>query len=203
MRDFSARSVRLWRLPSGARFVYTMFLLLLSAALVVTVLLYVDTAGPGIDSAAQYYGGAPSQPATRAAPPEGGGPKLDLPPPGAGTGDGAVALQIHAPKPYRFLLERTHQHLFMMPLLWLVLSHLFLMAGFGRGLTGALVLGGGLAVPVHVAVPWLIRYGGPAYAWAMPVSGLALGLAFGGMIALSLWRLWRPPADERLEHPAE
>lgn len=105
---------------------------------------------------------------------------------------GAQGDELAVPKSYRALLETTHFHLFTMPVIWLILVHLFLLVPGRPAAKRAWVATSFLAVLTHVAGPWLVRYGGPALSFVMPLTGLALVVSFFWLGARGLWEMWAP-----------
>lgn len=97
----------------------------------------------------------------------------------------------------RRLIEVTHGHLFMMPLVLLVISHLFLLTGVGRAMAGLTVGVATLAVAAHLAAPWLIRDVSIGWAFLLPASGLAMAVSLGGMALASLVVMWWPGGAPR------
>jgi hypothetical protein len=181
MRDFERGSSRLRSLPFLGRLVYSVFLLFTVAALGLSVWLTDELVGVDLGELDPYYGGAPERP-TSVEEPLGDGPTIDLP---AGFG-GAEADPISTRK----LLEVTHFHLFSMPVYLLILSHLYMLSGAGRG-NKALWIGLSTAgVALHVAAPWLARAGTAGSTLFYAVSGAALALGFLVMSVASLVDLW-------------
>ena len=184
MRDFRKRRGQLRTLDPTARALHSIFLLFVLAGLAVASLLYAD--GPTLEpqAAARYYAGGtlPSAPAAPAA----AGLQMELPP--------ELSVTTIEPMNRRRLVEVTHGHLFVMPLIWLTVAHLFALAGFGLRLTQFGVFGGAAAVALHIAAPWIIR-SAAGTGWLMPLSGIALLLTLGGMALATLIELWRLPAS--------
>lgn len=186
MRDFRKRRGQLRTLDATARALHSVFLLFILAGLAVASLLYSD--GPTLDPAAaeRYYaGGTLPAAAAPAAPAAEGEIVFDLPP--------ELAVTRVEPMNQRRLIELTHGHLFVMPLIWLTIAHLFALAGFGLRITQAAVFGGAAAVALHIAAPWIIR-SVAGTGWLMPLSGIGLLLTLGGMALATLVELWRLPA---------
>jgi hypothetical protein len=96
------------------------------------------------------------------------------------------------PRSYRQILENTHQHLFMMPVLLLVLAHLFAMSGTPRRVAGLVIAVTTLGMAGHLAAPWLVRFVGAGWAWLLPATLLAMVVGAGIMIVASAWDMWRP-----------
>lgn len=139
-------------------------------------------------------------------PPTGGGPALELPPdarldvaappvPEAVLAGHEAGVRLAVAFNERRLLEITHGHLFMMPLFFLVIAHLFVLAGLRPAVTVPFVLVGALAIGAHIAAPWLIRSSPTGWAWLMPLSGVAMLGSLGGMALISLVVMWWPRAE--------
>lgn len=132
-------------------------------------------------------------------PPSADGPALDLPPAspartssGASQASDGAGVRLAVAFNERRLLEITHGHLFMMPLFFLVIAHLFVLAGLRQAVTVPLVLAGALSIGAHIAAPWLIRNGSTGWAWLMPTSGIAMLGSLGAMAVISLAVMWWP-----------
>ena len=69
----------------------------------------------------------------------------------------------------------THFHLFTVPVFLLIIAHLFMLTGLSSTAKTAWIAAGWLSALVHLAAPWLIRYGGAAWSFTYPVSGAADG----------------------------
>lgn len=104
-------------------------------------------------------------------------------------GDGG---DLAVPKSFRTLLETTHFHLFTISVVWLILVHLYLLTRDGRGAKRFWVAASFLAVLVHVAAPWLVRYAGAPFSALMAGSGAALAAAFLWLSLRPLWEMWAP-----------
>jgi hypothetical protein len=172
---------RLRALATGAKILYTAFVLATLAGLFVSWRLYgaaVGDAGPGA-----YYGGA-----TVTAPQEAPKPASD-----------GIELAPEDAKPRviveqiseRKLLEVTHFHLFTIPVYVLILAHLWLLAKVppwaqNGGVVLAVVTSG-----LHIALPWLAR-GKPGIAAWMGLSGAAMLLTLGVMALGSMIDMWLP-----------
>lgn len=139
-------------------------------------------------------------------PPTGGGPALELPPdarldveappvPAGAMAGHEAGVRLAVAFNERRLLEITHGHLFMMPLFFLVIAHLFVLAGLRQAVTVPFVLVGALAIGAHIAAPWLIRSSPTGWAWLMPCSGVAMLGSLGGMALISLVVMWWPRPD--------
>lgn len=191
MRQFASTGFRLWNLGREARLLYSTFCLLTLAGVVSSALYYGDLVGGGTAGIRAYYAGEGGE-EWAAAGGTGAGPKIDLPD-GASGGPGAGRLVVAAS--YRKLLEVTHFHLFTMPVVLLIVGHLFLATGLGDRAKLGWIAGGSGAVALHLATPWLVRYGGGSLAALHALSGLALIVTMTvltGYPVVAMWR--RPPA---------
>jgi hypothetical protein len=193
MRQFSSPGFRLWNLGAGAKVLYTVFCVLTLLGVASSALYYMDLVGPGTGGIRRYYAGEGSpEPQPAVAPGSGAGPAIDVPedverarPP--------IVVAIT----YRKLLEVTHFHLFTMPVLLLILGHLFLATGLGEKSKLGWLIAASASVVVHLATPWLVRYVGPSLAWLHAVSGTALTLTMSVLTIGSMVAMWRRAPSPR------
>ena len=186
MRQFATSGFRIWNLSREAKLVYSGFLFFALLALAVSILFYEDLVGAGTGGVRGYYGGEATASVEK---PTAGGPTMvlpDEPPP-----------RIVVAVSYRKLLEVTHFHLFTIPVFLLIVAHLFMLTGLGARSKSAWIAGGWIASLLHVAAPWLIRYGSTALSWIYPLSGAAMALTLGVMTIYPLVVMWtgRDPAE--------
>lgn len=198
MRQFGSSGFRLWNLSVPAKTLYTAFCLLTFLGVVSSMLYYQALVGPtpGLKGVRRYYAGEtePRESPSRVdGPPSSAGPSIELPPETAAEESQPLVVAVS----YRKLLEVTHFHLFTMPVVLLIVGHLFLATSLGeRTKLVWMALGGG-SVCLHIAAPWLVRYVSPALAWLYAVSGAAL---FASMSVLTLYPgvvMWRAPGRRR------
>jgi hypothetical protein len=183
LRQFASPAFRIWNLSREAKLVYTGFGLFALLAIFVSALLYDDMVG-GDRSVRGYYAGEAPPALSATAPVPSGGPKIDLP-----ERDGpAIAVAI----PYRKLLEVTHFHLFTVPVFLLIVSHLFMLTGLStRAKSIWIVLAYGASL-VHLAAPWLVRYGGAQLAPTYGISGALMGASIGFLTVYPMIVMWLP-----------
>jgi hypothetical protein len=177
VKHFTAHGGRLRRLPLSGKLLYTTFLLLTLVGLWVSMRLYGEATDEG--GARGYYSESVALPNAAHG---SGGPSLDLP---------ADSARMSVPMSERKLLEVTHFHLFSVPVYFLIVAHLFLLAGFTPIVR---TLGAGSVVVssvFHVAAPWLVR-GSGGVAWLMPVSGIWMGVSYIVVIFATLVDMWLP-----------
>jgi hypothetical protein len=195
MRQFASSGFRLWNLGREAKVLYSSFCLLTFLGVASSALYYGDLVGTGMGGVRRYYAGedAPSVP-----PPE--------PPAGAAAGRARPAPAIEIPEEversrppivvavtYRKLLEVTHFHLFTMPVVLLIVAHLFLATGLRDATKLAWIVAGAASVALHLATPWLVRYGSPSLALLHAVSGAALTLTMSVLTLYPVLAMWRRP----------
>jgi hypothetical protein len=196
MRQFASSGFRLWNLGKEAKVLYSAFCLLTLLGLGSSALYYVDLVGVGTRGVRAYYagdgapgGGAPSAPAGEGA----AGPAIDVP------DDAERGQPIVVPMTYRKLLEVTHFHLFTMPVVLLIIGHLFLATGLGDRAKFVWLIAASASVAAHLATPWLVRYGGSALAFLHALTGTALTLTMTVLTVYPLGAMWRPRAAARAE----
>jgi hypothetical protein len=93
------------------------------------------------------------------------------------------------------LVETTHAHLFVMPVLLLVAGHLFLLARVSDRAKLVGVVIACLATTLHLLAPWLIvATDGNALATTIyPLSGGLLLLTYVVLLAVPVLQMWRRP----------
>ena len=196
MRQFASSGFRLWNLGKEAKVLYSAFCLLTLLGIGSSALYYVDLVGVGTRGVRAYYAGD--------AAPGGGAPG-----PTTGAGEGAAGPTIDIPDDvergqpivvamtYRKLLEVTHFHLFTMPVVLLIIGHLFLATGLGERAKFVWLVAASTSVAAHLATPWLVRYGGGALAFLHAVTGTALTLTMTVLTVYPLGAMWRRRAAAR------
>ncbi|HZS36406.1 MAG TPA: hypothetical protein VFF06_06255 [Polyangia bacterium] len=194
MRQFASGGFRIWNLSREAKLVYTGFGLFSLLALLVSMLFYEDLVGGGTAGVKQYYAGESRAPGVSAPPSpspanEAGGPKIDLP-------DEAQPKLVMAVT-YRKLLEVTHFHLFTVPVFLLIIAHLFMLTGLSPTAKAAWIVAAWLSALLHLAAPWLVRYGSSALAWTYPVSGALMAVSMTTLTVYPMIVMWRPREVKR------
>lgn len=98
--------------------------------------------------------------------------------------------KFYVQKSYRELLEVAHFHLFIMPVVYLALVHLYFLAPQPTwekvGVT-VLVFGGSL---LEVGIPWLVRFGSEGWSSLFWVSGLSVTIPTLWMSLVCYWFMW-------------
>ncbi len=198
MRQF-ARPFPIHRHSLEARVLYTGFLAFLLLGLLSSVWLYRDSFG-GLSgqSAAEYYRGGPAEsPEARAGGADGSGPVLELPSDGPalelpGEAEAPAVAPMRLEKPARQVMETFHFHLFTVPVVLLIVGHLFMLTALSTRAKVAVITVSSVATFVHLLAPLLVRFVGPQWGWLMPASVVAATLGWMPMLVWPLWEMWRP-----------
>ena len=115
-----------------------------------------------------------------------GGPEVALPDEVAGT-----RAPLTVAMPYRKLLEVTHFHLFTMPVVLLIVGHLFLATGLGDRAKLRWLIAASASVAAHLATPWVVRYGGGGLAFLHAITGTSLTLTMAVLTVYPIVAMWR------------
>jgi hypothetical protein len=197
MRQFSSSGFRLWNLSVEAKVLYTGFCLLTLAGLLSSALYYGDLVGARPSGIRRYYAGdaegMDSGEAGAADAPAGAGPRIELPVDRAAAGTPIVVAVT-----YRKLLEVTHFHLFTMPVVLLIVGHLFFATGLSDRAKLWWIVAASLAVVGHLATPWLVRYASPRLAILHALTGGALTLTMTVLTGWPVVAMWRPRPAKKL-----
>jgi len=190
MRQFGSSGFRLWNLGADAKTLYTAFCLLTFAGVISSALYYRELVGVGTTGIRRYYAGENDEPEPEPAPaaqPPPGGPAIEVPPEAA-----EARPPIVVAVSYRKLLEVTHFHLLTMPVVLLIVGHLFLATGLSERAKRAWLIAGVVSVSLHLATPWLVR----AAAGLAPLhalSGIALTVTMSVLTLYPVAAMWRRP----------
>ncbi len=188
MRQFGSSGFRLWNLGADAKTLYTAFCVLTFLGVVSSALYYRELVGVGQSGIRRYYAGETDDQPEAAPPPTpqpGGGPAIEVPPE-------TQAAPIVVAVSYRKLLEVTHFHLFTMPVVLLIVGHLFLATGLSERAKRAWLLAGVVSVSLHLATPWLVR-AAAALAPLHALSGIALTVTMSVLTLYPVGAMWRKP----------
>lgn len=211
MRQF-ARPFPIDRLSLEARVLYTAFLVFLLAGVGSSVWLYRDSfGGISAEGARTYYLGNEAGAAAERAPPEeplgdhdDEGPALDLPDEEPAAAAAAVPEEagLVLQKSPRQVLETFHFHLFTVPVVLLIVGHLFMLTALSLRVKIGVIALGSLATLAHLFAPLAVRFGGAGWAPAMPITVVAAALGWLPMLVWPLWEMWtrlpqRVPAKEQ------
>lgn len=107
-------------------------------------------------------------------------------------------------KPFWQLMETSHFHLFSIPVVLLVLSHLLIATPASARLRLWLTVATYAGAFLEIAGPWAVRYLAPAFAYALIAGWLLLGAGMLAICALTLVSMWGPASwGERLSDPRD
>ncbi len=112
------------------------------------------------------------------------------------TSDGAAAYyrgdeaRMMFPKERLELIETTHFHLFMTPVIVLTVGHLFLMSAWSRRWKTAVITAAFGYAALDVAKPWLVRFVAPEFAVLAPFNSALFGATMLLCILVPLYEIW-------------
>jgi|SRR5947209_5620481 len=90
----------------------------------------------------------------------------------------------------RALLQVTHFHLFSMSVVLLIVGHLFFLTRLSMGAKRGFILASVAATVLHLFAPWAIVLFGRTLAVLYPLSGFALAVTYGVLMAVPLYEMW-------------
>jgi hypothetical protein len=166
VKNFAYSSFRLRDAAFEIRLVYSLFLGFIIAGLATTLLFQFQRIGLNYQHIVAYYLG------------------------------GEIQGQMFFPKNFNVLLEETHFHAFMMSVVFLVLSHLFLGTSVSRRIKLFFIATTFLSHMFNMASTWLIRTWSPLFAYLLIASWLALWVGYSGMILIPLYDMWLAPRSD-------
>jgi hypothetical protein len=94
------------------------------------------------------------------------------------------------PKSFRELAETTHFHFFTMPVVFLILCHVFYLTMASQVLKLLMTLAAFLGVGLDLASPWLILYVSRHFAIAMLLGDILMLGSFLVMAGVPLYEMW-------------
>ena len=99
------------------------------------------------------------------------------------------------PKEATELIETTHFHIYIMPLVFVTTGHLFLLSAWNRTWKTVVITGGFIYILLDIAKPWLIRYVDAGFGALAPINSALLALTMLLCIVVPLYEMWflRPP----------
>ena len=109
---------------------------------------------------------------------------------------GEIGGQVFFAKNLNALLEETHFHAFMMSVVFLILSHLFVATSVAARLKIFFIAVTFFSHLFDMGSVWLIRMVSPAFAYSLMAAWLALWVGYGGMILIPLWEMWAAPSSD-------
>jgi hypothetical protein len=163
VKNFASSSFRLRDASFEIRLVYTLFLFFIIGGLATTWAFQFQRIGLSYERIVAYYLG------------------------------GEIHGQMFFPKNLNALLEETHFHAFMMSVVFLILSHLFLATAVSRKTKLFFILTTFFSHAFDMGSVWLIRLQSPAYAYLLMVAWIGLWVGYAGMILIPLYEMWLSP----------
>jgi hypothetical protein len=202
MRQF-ARPFPLARLSLEARVLYSAFLVFVLVGVGTSVWLYDDDGlGVSVDAVVGYYrGDAP----VVAAPVKGGdAPVVAAPVKGGDEGgvglelpdDAAIDRPLRLEKPARQVVETFHFHAFTMPVLLLILGHIFMMCALSTKTKVATLLLASTSTLLHLLLPPLVRFAADGFAALFAPSAIVMTLTWLVLLLWPLVEMWWPTSAE-------
>ena len=94
------------------------------------------------------------------------------------------------PKSFRELAETTHFHFFTMPVIFLILCHVFYLTMASQGLKTLFTWLAFLGVALDLGSPWLILYVSRQFAAAMLLGDVLMLGSFLVMAGVPLYEMW-------------
>ena len=94
------------------------------------------------------------------------------------------------PKEATELMETTHFHSFITPLLFLTTAHLFLLGAWSRRWKTFVISSCFVYVIFDIAKPWLIRYVAGEFGFLAPLNSALLGMTMLVCISVPLYEMW-------------
>ncbi len=104
------------------------------------------------------------------------------------------------PKTYREIMEITHVHAFMIPLIIFVLSRILTMTGIGEGVKITVFTFSFIGAILNISGPYLIRYISDIFAISLLASYVMLGPCIIAFISLPLCKMWSRKAFEGVDY---
>lgn len=165
MRQF-ARPMAIERLSLEARILYSGFCLFVLVGIGTSLWLYADDKLGVSPSAAEHYY--------------------------LGGGDAA---SMSFEKPPRQVMETFHFHAFTVPVVLLVIGHIFMMCNLSTRLKASVLATATLSTLIHLLAPVLTRFATPAAAVLVFPSAALMAVLWIVLSAYPIYAMWRPSPD--------
>lgn len=94
------------------------------------------------------------------------------------------------PMSFRELAEITHFHLFTMPVVFMILTHVMYLTGASHALKAVVTWTGFGGVILDLLSPWLINYISPVFVVSMLTGDLLMTVSFLVMLVVPLYEMW-------------
>jgi hypothetical protein len=110
------------------------------------------------------------------------------------------------PKQLWQMVEVSHFHLFSVPIVVLILSHLVSATRLSVRARIRLTVTTYLGAALELAGPWAVRYVAGGFAYALLAGWVLLAAGMSSMVVISLWAMWGPDRwsfrDDDRDEPA-
>ena len=123
----------------------------------------------------------------------------------AGLAPPAEGASMRMEKPARQMAETLHFHAFTMPIVLLIVGHLFMMCGWSTRRKILVLLTAATSTLLHLLLPPLIRFSSPAFASLFAPSAVIMTLSWVVLLVWPVIEMWRPaalPSSTEFEDPA-
>lgn len=98
-------------------------------------------------------------------------------------------------KPPRQVMETFHFHAFTMPMVLLVIGHIFMMCALPLRLRAGVLVAASVATLLHLLAPVLVRFVSPAAAMLVFPSALVMAVLWIVLAAYPIYAMWRRPRE--------
>ena len=95
------------------------------------------------------------------------------------------------------LVETSHFHLFMMPMVFLTTGHLFLLSAWSRRWKTFVISSCFFYIALDIAKPWLVRYVSAGWGVLAPINSALLGVTMLVCIVVPLYEMWFLKVERR------
>ncbi len=102
------------------------------------------------------------------------------------------------PKTYREILEITHVHAFMMPLIIFVMSRILSMTLIRNWIKIAIYSTAFVAIIMNLSGLWLVRFTSDLFSISIIISYFLLGFCFIALISIPIYEMWFKPKETNM-----
>ena len=95
-------------------------------------------------------------------------------------------------KPARQVMETFHFHLFTVPIVLLIVGHLFMLTSISTRAKITVIAVASASTLTHLLAPLMVRFGSDGWAPLMPLSVVAAAVSWLPMLVWPIWEMWRP-----------
>ncbi len=102
------------------------------------------------------------------------------------------------PKTYREILEITHVHAFMMPLIIFVMSRILSMTLIRNWIKITIYSTAFVGVIMNLSGLWLVRFTSKVFSISIIISYFLLGICFVALISIPIYEMWFKPKETNM-----